>query len=156
LKWKDYRHGDQGQNDDLVERGIHPAFLARRVAEQVSAHSVDGLEDRFDLLVLQIIDDSLPGTFKWDAEDPLRQFQVLGVPGGDEVKERVDRGKPDVARRHTVLPFLLHVGKEGQDAGGIDIDQIELSDSLSAFGGKKTGSLAESVGRFCGRAERWS
>ena len=42
----------------------------------MSGGPVDGLEDRFDLLVLQIIDHTLPGTFEWDAEDPLRQFQA--------------------------------------------------------------------------------
>jgi hypothetical protein len=115
------------------------------VAGTLSGGPVDGLEYRVDLLVLQIIDHSLPGTFEWDAEDPLRQFQVLGVPGGDEVKERMYRGKPDVARRHAVLPFLFQVGEKGQDAWGIDIDEIELSDSLFAFGGKKAEQQDDAV-----------
>ena len=62
------------------------------VAGTLSGGPIDGLENRFDLLVLQIIDHALPGTFEWDAENSLRQFHVLGVPGGDEVKERMKLG----------------------------------------------------------------
>ena len=45
----------------------------------------------------------------------------------------------------TVFPFLLQVGEETQDVGGLDIDQIELSDSLSASGGTKTEQQDDAV-----------
>jgi len=107
------------------------------VTGALSCGPVDSLEDRIDLLVLQIIDDSMPSTFKWNAEDPLREFQVLGIPGCDEVEERMYGRKSDVARRHTIFSFLFQIGEERQYTGRIDVNQIELRDSLPAVVGKK-------------------
>src|SRR5215469_61673 len=51
---------------------------------------VDGFENRIDLLVFQVIDGPLSCAFERNAQDSLRQLEMLWIPRRHKMKERVN------------------------------------------------------------------
>src|SRR5580700_3130070 len=107
------------------------------VAASLDSGPVDGLENRFDLVIFQVVDGSLSGALEGNAEDTLGQFEMLWITRGHKMKKRMNGRKSHVSRGHTVLAFLFKVGQEREDPGRVQIRQIKTRNRLAAPSGQK-------------------
>lgn len=117
--------------------GVEHRCQQRVVAVSLDSGPVDGLENRVDLLIFQVVDGSLSGAFEGNAEDTLGQFETLWVTRGHKMKQRMNGRESHVSRGHTVLTFLFKVGQEREDSGRVQIRQIEPRNRLIPLSGEK-------------------
>src|SRR5260370_27199326 len=101
------------------------------------ASPVDGLENRVDLFVLQVVDGALLRPFEGDAENSLGQVQMFWIPRSQETEECMNGREPDISRRYAVLAFMFKVGEKREDSWWIQIHQVEFRQWLSLAGGEK-------------------
>src|SRR5579864_1601711 len=108
---------------DLLDAtaGVEHRCQQSIVAASLDSGPVDGLENRVDLFILQVVDSSLSGALEGNAEDTLGQFEMLWVARGHKMKKRMNGRKSHVSRGHTVLAFLFKVGQERKDPGRVQI-----------------------------------
>src|SRR5215831_16262326 len=124
---------------DLLDAatGVEHSCQQSVVAASLYCGPVDGLENRIDLLIFQVVNSSLSGALEGNAEDALGQFEMLWVTRGYKMKKRMNGRKSHVSRGHTVLAFLFKVGQEREDTGRVQIRQIEPRNRLIPLSGEK-------------------
>src|SRR5215468_6439268 len=76
-----------------ADAGVEHRCQQSVVAASLDSGTVDGLENRVDLLIFQVVDGSLSGALEGNAEDPLGQFEMLWVTRGHKMKKRMDGRK---------------------------------------------------------------
>ena len=92
--------------------------------------SVDCFENRVDFLVFEVVDGPLTCALEGNAQNTLRQFQVLRIPRRHKMKERMNGRKPHVPCGRAIVALLFQVRQERKDAGWIQIRQIEPRNGL--------------------------
>jgi hypothetical protein len=70
-------------------------------------------------------DGALLRALAWDREHALGQGDVLGVPQRAVVKERVDRGEPDVAGAGGVRTLVLEVLEKRPDRRRVEVRDLQ-------------------------------
>src|SRR5260370_14593808 len=115
------------------------------------ASPVDGLENRVDLFVLQVVDGALLRPFEGDAENSLGQVQMFWIPRSQETEECMNGREPDISRRYAVLAFMFKVGEKREDSWWIQIHQVEFRQWLSLAGGEEPPQPDKAVSGNVGR-----
>src|SRR5215831_5702405 len=69
---------------DLLDAatGVEHSCQQSVVAASLDSGPIDGLENRVDLLIFQVVDSSLSGALEGNAENTLGQFEMLWVTRG--------------------------------------------------------------------------
>ena len=118
FQWKDYRHGDQGQNHDSVCRRIHPAFPPPCTAKRVPAHSLLRIPRQVETgkeklshcrrLLGMPPDQAVPPTMRTGLPGPLRGTDRLFFTTVSPMSTRLHG-----AGRHTAEIYLQFPGNHG-------------------------------------------
>ena len=99
--------------------GVEHSCQQSVVAASLDSGPVDGLENRVDLLIFQVVDSSLSGALEGNAEDTLGQFEMLWVTRGYKMKKCMNGRK--LARfawtHHSCVPLQGGSGTRGSRAG---------------------------------------
>ena len=109
-----------------AQPGLDGGEQQRVVAPAGPCRSVRGVEQRLRLGRREERDGAFLGAFARDREHALGQRGVLGVPQRAVVKERVDRGEPDVAGAGGVPALLLEVLKKRADRRRVEVGDLQL------------------------------
>ena len=121
--------GDAHDDDFLDPRaGIEHGGEERVVAAAVDCAAIDGAQDGFDLLVLEVLHGAAAGALERDGEDALTVCESCGVLQGAVPEERVNRGEAHVAGGDAVVPVELQVLKKREDRLGAEVVQVQLDD----------------------------
>jgi hypothetical protein len=118
------------QGDDFPDprAGVEHGGEERVVAAAVGGAAIDGAEDGFDFLMLEVLHGAAAGPLEGDGEDALTVCESCGVLHCAVPEERVDRGEAHVAGSDAVVPVELQVLKEREDRLGAEVVQVQLDD----------------------------
>jgi hypothetical protein len=96
------------------------------IPASLGGSAVGGLDDRADLVALEVFHDTCAGSFEGHGEEALAGFEVLGVLRGDEAGEGVDGCEAGVARHGAVAAGGLEVIEERDHAAWIEVADVEV------------------------------
>jgi hypothetical protein len=103
----------------------------RVVAAAEPAGTVGRLEQRLDLVEVEVTDCVLFVALGRDREHPPERREVLWVPEAGVAAERVDRGQPVVARPGAVAPVAFEVVEEGADQRRVEVVDVQPAGLLA-------------------------
>jgi hypothetical protein len=85
------------------------------------------VEERLQLLAIEIVDERLVGLLNRDRMDPTRLVETRGEPIFQEPEEGVDGCQPRVARPRRVAALTFDVHQERQDQRRIQLLDLDLA-----------------------------
>ena len=115
------------------------------VAATVAGAAIDSVEQRAELVRLQVFNHPRAASLDRYGQEPLTQREVLGVAGGDEADEGMDGRKSGVARGCAVVTLGLQMQQEGHEVLRRHVHQVEGNDLAAMVGGKEAEQKNEGI-----------
>jgi len=86
---------------------------------------LNGLENRVDLIVFQVINRPLCRALEWNPQDTLCEIEMLGVSCRNKTKKRMDGREPHVARGRAIIALAFEVRQECKNRGWGQVGKVE-------------------------------
>src|SRR5215831_16949198 len=85
------------------------------------------------------------GAFEGNAQNALRQLELIGVLGSEEAEESVNSRQTNVARCYAYLTFLLQMCQKSDHCRRVEIRKIQIGDLTVPVGSQETQKQDEAV-----------
>src|SRR5271157_1623882 len=102
------------------------------ITPAIERRAVDRIEDRLDLLVLEVVDRAGSGAFEGNCQDPLTVAEVLGIAGCEVAEEGMNRRQANISSRGPTAALFLEVAQEIDHLLGSGVLEVEIRDRLVA------------------------
>src|ERR1700687_5741600 len=112
--------------------GLVPEAQQGVVAAAGGGRAIHRLEERCQLIALEVVDFRAWRVFERDPKDPLTLGEARRISRPDESEEDVQSREPNIARGDRVLALTLEVVEEGEHDLRGEISESEIRNGFSA------------------------
>ena len=131
------------------QTGLDRQEQERVVAAAQRGVSLGSVEEGFDLVATEVLDERALGAFVGEREYALDGGRVCRLLEGEVAEERVDGGQASVAGADRVAAVLLEVGEESDHEIGVEVRERERRGCFPQFACDELEEQPEAVSVRC-------